>query len=84
MGCRVKFRIALVLTAAAVAFWITQSWRSFLATFLVTLALLVISVGIGLAIHVGTAPTLTEADLDRIEFEEYLKALDRTTDWEGQ
>lgn len=82
----IRVRIALVLTAAAVAYWITVDSRSFLYTFLCTIAATVLAVGIGLAIHgvTGTPTptrTYTERDLREIEFNEYLDALDRVQDW---
>lgn len=77
----VRYRVALVLTAAAVAFWATQDVRSFLLAFLVTLFLCVFAVGLGLAIHgVSREAPATEAELERIEWQEFIDALDRMTE----
>lgn len=79
-----RFRVALVLTAAALAYWATADTRSFLYAFLVTLFLCAVAVGLGLMLHAlgAPAPTRTDTEIERrIEFEEYLAALDRATDW---
>ena len=78
-----RLTIALILTAAALAAWATESIKSFLLAFLITFFWTALACGIGLVIaELGKhkTPTHSEKELDEIEFDEYLAALDRATE----
>jgi hypothetical protein len=77
-----RYRVATVLTAFAIALWATQDIKSFLMALCIAAA--IIAIGLGVAQVIGAASaecpttTYTEADLEGIEsHEEYLAALDR-------